>query len=139
MPTSGDFKMLAQSRLDEAELLHANRMYLGAYYLAGYTAEFALKAAICKRLDIEMFDGSRIVADAAKPLFVHKLDTLLIFSGLHSELQREKANPAFDAAWSEVSAWKEDRRYNPTSIIEPQSRDFLNAINTFLTWIHNFW
>ena len=36
------FKELAQYRLNEAYLLYANGYHQGAYYLAGYAAEFSV-------------------------------------------------------------------------------------------------
>ena len=40
------FRQLAEQRLAEAELLLANGFWSGAYYLAGYALECALKAKI---------------------------------------------------------------------------------------------
>jgi HEPN domain-containing protein len=44
-----DFKRLAELRLREAKVLLAKRYYAGAYYLAGYAVECALKACIAQR------------------------------------------------------------------------------------------
>lgn len=41
---------LTKSRLKEAKLLLDNDYYSGAYYLAGYSIEFALKACISKKI-----------------------------------------------------------------------------------------
>lgn len=43
-----DFKKLAVLRLKEAKVLLDNKCYEGAYYLAGYAVECALKACIAK-------------------------------------------------------------------------------------------
>jgi hypothetical protein len=40
------FRQLAETRLREAKLLFQDREFSGAYYLAGYTVECALKAII---------------------------------------------------------------------------------------------
>jgi hypothetical protein len=40
------FQQLAELRLAEARALHAEGLYSGAYYLAGYAIECALKAKI---------------------------------------------------------------------------------------------
>ena len=40
------FQQLAEPRLAEARALHADGLYSGAYYLAGYALECALKAKI---------------------------------------------------------------------------------------------
>ncbi len=44
-----DLQQLGQMRIDEATLLLAHRHWSGAYYLAGYAVECALKACIAKR------------------------------------------------------------------------------------------
>ena len=44
-----DLKGLALTRLREAKVLLANGEYSGAYYLAGYVIECALKACIAKQ------------------------------------------------------------------------------------------
>lgn len=43
---------MAEKRLEEAQLLYENKYYDAAYYLSGYAIEFALKAVICKRLNV---------------------------------------------------------------------------------------
>ena len=44
-----DFRILSETRLEEARLLLKGRRHLGAYYLAGYAVECALKACIAKQ------------------------------------------------------------------------------------------
>jgi hypothetical protein len=44
-----DFKALADLRAEEAGILLAERKTQGAYYLAGYAVECALKACIAKK------------------------------------------------------------------------------------------
>jgi HEPN domain-containing protein len=51
----GDFQRLAELRLKEAKALCAAGMYDGAYYLAGYAVECAIKACIAKRTKAEEF------------------------------------------------------------------------------------
>jgi len=46
--TRNDFKELAEVRIDEANALLSAGKYDGAYYLAGYAVECALKACIAK-------------------------------------------------------------------------------------------
>ncbi len=45
-----DFESLVAIRLDEAKLLLDGRRFQGAYYLAGYALEAALKASICRQV-----------------------------------------------------------------------------------------
>ena len=58
MPTRSELKKLANIRLAEAKSLLENGYYDGASYLAGYALEMALKARICKILEIDKFPDS---------------------------------------------------------------------------------
>lgn len=58
-----DLKDLAAIRVREASLLLKNKQYSGAYYLAGYAVECALKACISKetrRYDFPTSSGQMI-------------------------------------------------------------------------------
>lgn len=48
--TRTEFRELADQRLDEAKALLDLGKWAGAFYLAGYAVELALKACIIKRL-----------------------------------------------------------------------------------------
>ena len=59
MPTRNELKELAKLRLKEAETLFDAGLYDGAVYVCGYVIELALKARICKLLDISEYPSSR--------------------------------------------------------------------------------
>ena len=61
-----DLKALALTRLREAKVLLANGEYSGAYYLAGYVVECALKACIAKRTRIHDFPDKQRALDSWK-------------------------------------------------------------------------
>lgn len=86
MPTRTDFQILAKRRLAEAQSLFGTNHFDGAYYLGGYAIEFALKAAICKALDWEVFNER----DASKAFQIHDLSVLAVFSGLWKKLQTDR-------------------------------------------------
>ncbi len=48
MNTPLEIKEIAWKRLEEAKVLYRNKMYDGAFYLAGYSVELMLKAKICE-------------------------------------------------------------------------------------------
>src|SRR5439155_18484686 len=50
-----DFHKLTEIRMREAKVLLARKCYEGAYYLAGYAVECALKACIAKRTQAHDF------------------------------------------------------------------------------------
>jgi HEPN domain-containing protein len=53
MANRNQLKELALLRRREAEVLFSANLYDGARYLAGYVLELALKARICRLLDVE--------------------------------------------------------------------------------------
>ncbi|MGD0616750.1 MAG: hypothetical protein ABSB67_03725 [Bryobacteraceae bacterium] len=56
-----DFQRLATTRLREAGALMKHRLTDGAYYLAGYAVECALKACIAKKTQRHEFPDKRRV------------------------------------------------------------------------------
>ncbi len=133
---------MAEDRFKEAELLYNSKFYGGAYYLSGYAVEFGLKAVICRRLDIEMFDSKSadpVPGDIAKMFQIHKLSHLIILAGLHKQLKNDQQSDVnLKKAWSKVSGWTEQRRYdfgcNPKT-----AKGFLEAVKIFITWIQQHW
>ena len=120
-------------------MLYGNKYYDAAYYLSGYAIEFALKAVICKRLNVEIFDSTQVSKRNASPFQIHELPTLIVFSGLQVELSDKKnLDAGFDAAWSMVSQWSEIRRYEE-GCSQKTVREFLIGTNTLLSWIKTYW
>jgi len=50
-----DFQKLTEIRMKEAKVLLSNACFEGAYYLAGYAVECAIKACIAKKTQIHDF------------------------------------------------------------------------------------
>ena len=90
MATPQQFKDLALLRLHEAEALFAVGLYDGAKYLAGYAVELALKARICRLLDVDEYPDT----GALKRVYaVHDLDQLLLLAGLSKVMNPDKSAP----------------------------------------------
>ena len=145
MATALQLKTLAGERILEAEVLSLNSKYAGVFYLAGYAIEFALKAVICARLDVEMFEQpgdsnqKEISPKISSAFLTHNLKDLLILSGLRREFKMKKlSDPGFAAAWSEVSQWSEQRRYD-SGCTEQAANEFLTHSKILLSWIRNHW
>lgn len=139
MATSHELKNLAIGRLDEAELLYQHEHFEGAYYLGGYAIEFALKAVICKKLDIEMFDKPVVPGNLLKAFLIHDLYNLAILGGLKNELETMiKTDGIFAQNWSIVSEWSEQRRYD-SGCNSQTVRKFLNSVKNILQWIKHSW
>jgi HEPN domain-containing protein len=139
LATASELKMLAIERLTEAQLLCDNRFYTGAYYLSGYAIEFGLKAVICKKLAIEIFDKQVVSGNILKAFQIHDLTDLIILAGLNQQLETLISEDiVFSKNWSVVSAWNEQRRYDFGCNSQTAQR-FLVSVNKILIWIQQHW
>ncbi|HWZ37064.1 MAG TPA: hypothetical protein VNY08_02030 [Bradyrhizobium sp.] len=102
------FGQLAELRLAEAELLLANGFWSGAYYLAGYSLECALKAKIASSFRENEIPELRRV----QRIYSHDLSALLDISGLEDELEAAiKADAELQKYWTIATEWSEQARY----------------------------
>lgn len=106
--TRDDFRKLSRQRLKEAKTLLDNRHYSGAYYLAGYAVEFALKAIIASKTKNNDFPDKNKVNRA----YTHQLEELYALTELR-EAVKEKPDYAtkFAPGWSVIIKWNENSRY----------------------------
>jgi HEPN domain-containing protein len=135
----GDFQNLSRKRLQEARILFRNQQFEGAYYLAGYTIECALKACIARKIKRYDFPDKSL----ANKCYTHKLMELIVLAGLESELSTKlQTNRNFEINWGIVKDWSEEKRYS-VIITESEARDMLNAINSktngIMHWLRSKW
>ena len=133
-----DFQKLSELRLNEANVLLAANSYAGAYYLAGYSVECALKACIAKQT--QQYDFPIKNSDK---IYTHNLSNLLNLSGLSEEHRKNsEKNEAFDANWTIVKDWKEDVRYS-LEITKDQADALYLAIadgkDGVMSWLQKCW
>ena len=134
-----DFKLLSNIRLREARILLDNNCFEGAFYLAGYSVECALKACIAKNVRKYDFPDKKTVNDS----YSHDLEKLIKTAGLGPIFDAEiNANPDFALNWAVVKDWNEETRYlNPIS--QARANDLFSAITTrnngVITWLKRFW
>jgi HEPN domain-containing protein len=134
-----DFQGLAKRRQREAQVLYDRRLYSGAYYLAGYAVECALKACICKRTRKGDFPRER---KELENIYTHDLEKLLKGAELTVPHQsRTEADPTFAVNWATVKDWSEEARYRVHT--QKKARDFLQAVNDpaagIIPWLQNYW
>jgi HEPN domain-containing protein len=100
------FRRLAELRLTEAELLYANGLASGAYYLAGYAVECALKAVIAAGFRAnEIPDKSRV-----NNIYTHNLKDLLNLAGLKSSLENDMNEVSeLRENWATISSGRSTR------------------------------
>ncbi len=106
--TRKDLQELSSIRLREAKLLLAAEAPAGAYYLAGYAAECALKACIAKSTEKHDFPDKKRANDS----YVHDLKKLVVVAGLTSELEEALKQSEFALRWETVVQWNEESRYS---------------------------
>ena len=133
-----DFQELAVLRLREAKLLLQTKSWEGAYYLAGYAAENALKACIARQTERHEFpDKDRVLAS-----YTHDLKKLLTVARLDNDLSHAARNqPELDANWATVTSWSERSRYERRSRAEAEA--LLNALRNrkhgLFRWLKQRW
>lgn len=134
-----DLENLVDIRLIEARVLLDTNNFQGAYYLAGYALECAIKACIAKQVNQYDFPDK----DLARKSHEHKLIDLLGVAGLKQRLQeKEKIDTDFKLNWAVAKDWSVESRYERT-IEKTKAKDLYNAItdNTsgVLIWLKTFW
>jgi hypothetical protein len=127
---------LATTRLDDVRTLLASRRWAGAYYLAGYIVECALKACIAKKTQQYDFPDK----NRANKSWEHDLVKLAGVAelGLQEALDRD---PAFARLWNVVKDWSEQKRYE--TMDARSAHDLVDAISDpehgVLQWLREHW
>ncbi len=137
--SQADFQRLAEIRLMESELLLANGQWDGAFYLAGYVVELALKFCIIKR---QMANDRFPQKDYSKDCYSHNLAQLARIAELSVEIESEASvNAIFSGHWHTVCQWSEQKRYD--QIGQQEAIELLTAINDsangVFPWIKSHW
>ena len=136
-----EFQQLSTERVEDARALLAVSRWSGAYYLAGYSLEGALKSCIlayvANRADI-IFKDKQYSQNCWK----HDLETLVRQADLRAE--RDKATDAnlkLGQNWQVAKDWSESSRYDMSTQLQAQK--LFAAINDntdgVLQWVKNFW
>lgn len=134
-----EFQKLAHQRIKEARILLQKRQASGAYYLAGYAVECALKACIAKQTKRYEFPDK----DKVNQSWKHDLTDLVKAAGLEQELKGLlQAQHAFKLNWTLVKDWNTKKRYDLRITIQA-ARDLQGAITDpndgVLQWLSRHW
>lgn len=132
------FQEIAEIRLRESRALLTAGFPEGAYYLAGFAVECALKACISKKTQAHDFPDKKLVNDS----HTHDLAKLLQAADLKVELDTEmQANSAMQDSWDVIRDWSETSRYERKNVQEAGA--MLRAIEDqsggLLPWIMLRW
>jgi HEPN domain-containing protein len=137
--TRAEFQALADVRLQEAKTLLDAGLWDGAYYLAGYAVEVALKACIINRvMATDAFPEKKF----SENCWTHDLGKLMNLAGL--ELVWNAATAAdsiLSGNWGIVRLWSEQTRYH--RITNAEAVSLYHAVSEVtpgvLTWIKTQW
>jgi hypothetical protein len=111
----------------------------GAYYLAGYAIECALKACIAKETKEFDFPDKKVATNS----HTHNLKDLLGLSRLADTMKiAKRSNLVLERYWALAVEWDEDSRYE-TRIQKKEAEDLIEAIahptDGVLKWLKNWW
>ncbi|MBI1831825.1 MAG: HEPN domain-containing protein [Planctomycetes bacterium] len=134
-----DFQQLADVRIDEAAVLLAAQKWDGAYYLAGYAVECALKACIAKLTNQHDFPPQR---KDWEDCYTHDLEKLVKRAKLELHRKRDAAlNIDFQNNWSAVKDWTESSRYERKTKDEAEKlyNAIIDPVHGVLPWLKRYW
>jgi len=128
---------LAEIRLREAKLLFSASAPDGAYYLAGYAVECAMKSCIARSTNKHDFPDLKRVQRS----YTHKLSELISVAGLDSEHREAMRELEFAYRWDIVAQWSEGSRYNEWSLQEAEAliEAIENRRHGALQWLRKYW
>lgn len=137
--TRAEFQQLAQERLEEAKVLLDAGKWSGAYYLAGYAVELALKACIIKMLlATDAFPDKEF----SRNCYTHSVEKLVPLARLESiRSTARNADPILSANWEVAEAWSENKRYHQINQAEAEGLyvAITDAAHGVFPWITTCW
>jgi HEPN domain-containing protein len=133
-----DLQRPAGTRIREAKVLFKAGEYSGAYYLAGYAVECALKACFAKGVSRYDFPDRK----SAGRIFTHKLAELVTLANRDAELlAARQASSKFASGWDVACRWTEESRYSTWT--KDDAEAILDAVagrkDGVLPWIKRHW
>jgi len=133
-----DLQRLANERIADAKTLLAAKRWAGAYYMAGYAVECALKACIAKLMKAEEFPDRGL----AEKSWTHNLVQLVGVAGIKEELETAlRDNTDFAENWNTVKDWNESSRH--ARMMQAEAERLYGAITQkkhgVLPWLKQRW
>lgn len=133
-----DLQAMAETKLQDAILLFQKNRWSSAYYLAGYSIEFALKSCIARQIAKEAIPDKTFITK----VYQHDLTELVKLAGLES-VRKQLANQDkdFNVYWAITKEWSEQSRYEVKQSADAQY--LLEAITEqnhgVFQWIKRHW
>jgi hypothetical protein len=109
----------------------------GAYYLAGFAVECALKACIAKKTRRHEFPAD---TEYTRKVYSHNLEQLLKLAHLDVQLETDmEARPQLADNWAFVRDWRVESRYQTSKLGGKQMTLAVNSPDGMLQWIKLHW
>lgn len=134
-----DLQQLSRLRVRDAKALLNAGNFAGAYYMAGYSMECAIKAAIAKQTQRHDFPNRQLAQDS----WTHDLKKLLQIASLWPKFELAmKENSNLELNWAIAKEWRESSRYM-LSTSQNQAADLYSAFTArthgILSWLKTYW
>ena len=136
-----EYRQVALARLTDARTLLRARRYDGAYYLAGYVVECALKACIARQFRVATIPDPRLVSEIYRR--GHELPALARLAGLEFAITAEaRRDGQFGSSWVTVQRWTADSRYE-VGRARVQAQNLYDSVadpsHGVLRWLKQHW
>lgn len=134
-----EFQALAETRLEEAKMLLDHGKWDGAYYLAGYSVELALKSCVVKYL---MATDAFPKKEFSRDCYTHRIEKLVLLAQLKPALDdAATADPILLSNWNVACDWSEEKRYHRMEQAEAEAiyNAVSDAVHGVLQWIKLQW
>jgi len=133
-------QLLSAERILDAQALLAASRWSGAYYLAGYSLECALKSCVLAYVERTgiIFEDKRFT----EKCWTHDVEALVKQADLEANRgQSISMNSQLGTNWLIVKDWNESSRYRIN--VQQQAEKLYDAIsdntNGVLQWIKRYW
>ena len=136
-----NLQKIAKTRLGDSRILYNKKRYNGAIYICGYANELALKAIICKRLELQGIPNHSSEFRTIKDIKTHNLEELLkLLAKLDKNISDEILNNK-RSDWNVILDWDPERRYLPIDekLSKQWKQEAEKLINSTAKILNYFW
>lgn len=135
-----ELQQLSSERIEDARALLAAQQWSGAYYLAGYALECALKSCVLAYIERTgiIFEDKKY----AERCWTHDIEELLRQAGLKAESDRVTAtNPVHSRFWFIAKDWSETSRYRISTQFQAETlfQALTDPTDGVLQWVKTYW
>ena len=135
-----DLQQLSDERIEDALALLNATQWSGAYYLAGYALECALKSCVLAYIDRTgiIFEDKKY----AQKCWTHDIEEFVRQADLTVERDRAAGtNITLGQHWLIAKDWSESSRYRMSTQLQAEKlfNALTDATDGVILWVKNFW